>query len=81
MGILDAAGRVAAGATVELRPSGSSMVPVIRSRQRVIVAPVDPAKLEVGLLAGTTDGYLIQLHPGCPDPVLANQLARSASSS
>lgn len=47
--MLDAAAdRVAAGVTVELRPSGSSMVPLIRSRQLVTVAPVDPAKLEVG---------------------------------
>src|SRR5215831_5385838 len=65
MGMLDAAaGRVAAGATVELRPSGSSMVPLIRSRQRVIVAPVDPAKLEVGdivlaRVAGTVYLYLV----------------------
>ncbi|MEE4492894.1 S24 family peptidase [Streptomyces sp. BE230] len=49
MGALDAAaGRVAGGATVALRPSGSSMVPLIRSRQQVIVAPVDQSKLEVG---------------------------------
>jgi len=49
MGALDAvADRVAAGATVEFRPSGSSMVPLIRSRQPVTVAPVDPAKVEVG---------------------------------
>jgi hypothetical protein len=47
--MLDAAAdRVAAGATAELRPSGSSMVPLIRSRQRVIVVPADPAKREVG---------------------------------
>ncbi|MFB7916050.1 S26 family signal peptidase [Streptomyces sp. NPDC056061] len=30
------------------RPSGSSMVPPIRSRQQVVVAPVDPSKPEVG---------------------------------
>ncbi|MFI0421122.1 hypothetical protein [Spongiactinospora sp. 9N601] len=49
MGMLDAmAARVAAGATVEFRPTGSSMVPLIRSRQQVRVAPVDPAKVEVG---------------------------------
>ena len=49
MGALDAvADRVAAGATVDFRPSGSSMVPLIRSRQQVTVAPVDPAKVEVG---------------------------------
>ncbi|MBD0670918.1 S26 family signal peptidase [Streptomyces sp. CBMA156] len=49
MGALDAvAARVAGGATVEFRPSGSSMVPLIRSRQLVAVAPVDPSKLEPG---------------------------------
>ncbi|MFF3565338.1 S24/S26 family peptidase [Streptomyces sp. NPDC002574] len=49
MGALDAvAGAVAGGSTVEFRPSGSSMVPLIRSRQQVVVAPVDPTKLEVG---------------------------------
>jgi hypothetical protein len=40
--------RVAAGTTVRFRPAGSSMVPLIRSRQLVTVAPVDPAKLELG---------------------------------
>ena len=65
MGMLvAAAGRVAAGTTVELRPSGSSMVPLIRSRQRVSVAPVDPAKLEVGdivlaRVAGTAYLHLV----------------------
>jgi hypothetical protein len=49
MGALDAmAGRVAAGSTVEFRPTGSSMVPLIRSRQLVTVAPADPARVEVG---------------------------------
>src|SRR3954466_15141233 len=49
MGILEAmAARVAAGATVGFRPTGSSMVPLIRSRQLVTVAPVDPAKVEAG---------------------------------
>ncbi|MEY9926452.1 hypothetical protein ABH926_001074 [Catenulispora sp. GP43] len=49
MGMLDAfAARVATGAEVRFRPTGSSMVPLIRSRQLVTVAPVDPARLEVG---------------------------------
>ncbi|TCO59493.1 S26 family signal peptidase [Actinocrispum wychmicini] len=48
MGVLDAAAaRVAGGETVRFRPTGSSMVPLIRSRQLVTVAPVDPAKLDV----------------------------------
>ncbi|MEU9862476.1 S26 family signal peptidase [Streptomyces sp. NPDC047971] len=48
MGAWDAvASRVAGGVTVTSRPSGSSMVPLIRSRQQVVVAPVAPSKLEV----------------------------------
>ena len=39
---------MAAGATVDFRPTGSSMVPLIRSRQLVTVTPVDPTTLEVG---------------------------------
>lgn len=63
MGMLDAAaGRVAAGARVELRPSGSSMVPLIRSRQRVIVAPVDPAKVEVGDIVLARVAGTVYLH-------------------
>jgi hypothetical protein len=63
MGMLDAAAaRVAAGATVELRPSGSSMVPLIRSRQRVTVAPVDPAKLEVGDIVLARVAGTVYLH-------------------
>jgi hypothetical protein len=47
MGALDAvAARVAAG--VSFRPTGSSMVPLIRSRQLVTVGPVDPSAIEVG---------------------------------
>lgn len=45
------AARVAGGETVRFRPTGSSMVPLIRSRELVTVAPVapvDPARLEVG---------------------------------
>ena len=47
MGIMDAmAARVSAGEVVEFRPSGASMVPLIRSRQLVRVAPVDAARVE-----------------------------------
>jgi hypothetical protein len=42
------AARVADGATVEFRPTGSSMVPLIRSSQLVTVVPVDPTAVEVG---------------------------------
>lgn len=46
--MLDAvAARVARGEEVQFRPTGSSMVPLIRSRQLVTVAPVDAAKLDV----------------------------------
>ncbi|MDQ1645041.1 MAG: hypothetical protein QOJ50_1225 [Cryptosporangiaceae bacterium] len=39
------ASRVAAESTVQCRPTGPSMVPLIRSRQLVTVAPVDPAEV------------------------------------
>ncbi|GAB4057869.1 hypothetical protein GCM10028775_62850 [Catellatospora paridis] len=49
MGVLDSvATRVVAGATVRFRPTGNSMVPLIRSRDLVTVAPVDPAAVQVG---------------------------------
>jgi hypothetical protein len=63
--MLDAfAARVVAGAEISFRPTGSSMVPLIRSRQQVTVAPVDPGKLEVGdivlaRVAGTTYLHLV----------------------
>lgn len=61
--MLDAvAGRVAGGATVEFKPSGSSMVPLIRSRQSVVVAPVDPAKLEVGDIVLARVSGMVYLH-------------------
>lgn len=65
MGALDAiAARVAEGRAVDFRPSGSCMVPLIRSRQLVTVAPVDPARVEVGdivlaRVAGTTYLHLV----------------------
>lgn len=53
------AARVVRGEKVQFRPTGSSMVPLIRSRQLVTVAPVDTAELEVDdivlvRVAGTT---------------------------
>jgi len=63
MGILDAvAGRVAAGATVDFRPSGTSMVPLIRSRQSVTVAPVDPTKVAVGDIVLARVAGTVYLH-------------------
>ncbi|WP_235029413.1 S26 family signal peptidase [Streptomyces sp. 3213.3] len=56
------ADRVAAGATVTFRPSGSSMVPLIRSRQRVVVAPVDPSKLEIGDIVLARVAGTVYLH-------------------
>ena len=56
--------RVAGGETMAFRPTGSSMVPLIRSRQLVTVDPVDPATVEVGdivlcRVAGTTYLHLV----------------------
>ncbi|MER8188285.1 S24 family peptidase [Kitasatospora sp. NPDC094015] len=63
MGALDAvAARVGAGATVEFRPSGSSMVPLIRSRQLVVVSPADPSKLEVGDIVLARVAGTVYLH-------------------
>jgi hypothetical protein len=65
MSMLDMiAARVAGGATVDFRPAGASMVPLIRSRQLVTVAPVDPVRVEVGdivlaRVAGTTYLHLV----------------------
>jgi Peptidase S24-like len=63
MGVLDLmASAVAAGTTVEFRPSGSSMVPLIRSRQLVTVAPVDPATVEVGDIVLARVAGTVYLH-------------------
>ena len=63
MGMLDAiAARVAAGATVDFRPTGNSMVPLIRSRQQVTVAPVDPAAVETGDIVLARVGGTVYLH-------------------
>ncbi|MFB6839068.1 S26 family signal peptidase [Streptomyces sp. NPDC056361] len=63
MGALNAvANRVADGATVTFRPSGSSMVPLIRSRQQVVVAPVDPTKVAVGDIVLARVAGTVYLH-------------------
>ncbi|MDX3695414.1 S24/S26 family peptidase [Streptomyces europaeiscabiei] len=63
MGAMDAvAGRVAEGATVMFRPSGSSMVPLIRSRQQVVVTPVDPSRVEVGDIVLARVAGTVYLH-------------------
>jgi hypothetical protein len=40
--------RVAEGETLTFRPTGNSMVPLIHSRDEVVVSPVDPTRVEVG---------------------------------
>ncbi|MEV6527228.1 hypothetical protein AB0M43_35385 [Longispora sp. NPDC051575] len=57
--MLDAvAARVAAGAKVEFRPTGSSMVPLVKSCQLVTVVPVDATKLDVGdINRGRVNGW------------------------
>jgi hypothetical protein len=63
MGRMDAiADRVAAGASVEFRPTGSSMVPLIRSRELVTIAPVDPTRLEVGDIVLARVAGTVYLH-------------------
>jgi SOS-response transcriptional repressor LexA len=65
MGVMEAvAARVAAGTTVDFRPRGDSMTPLIRSGDLVTVAPAIPANLEPGdivlaRVAGTTYLHLI----------------------
>jgi hypothetical protein len=56
------AARVAAGATVQFKPTGNSMVPLIRSRQPVKVVPVDPGKIEVGDIVLAKVAGTVYLH-------------------
>ncbi|MFG2840999.1 S26 family signal peptidase [Streptomyces zaomyceticus] len=44
------------------RPSGSSMIPLIRSRQQVVVAPVDPSKVETGDIVLARVAGTVYLH-------------------
>jgi Peptidase S24-like len=63
MGKMDAiAARVASGTTVEFRPTGSSMVPLIRSRDLVTVTPVDASKVEVGDIVLAKVAGTVYLH-------------------
>lgn len=65
MGMLDAqADRIGRGETVEFRPTGGSMTPLVYSRQKVRVAPADPDRVEVGdivlaRVAGTVHLHLV----------------------
>lgn len=56
------ADRVRAGATVEFRPTGTSMVPLVHSRQRVRVAPADPMLLEPGDIVLARVSGTVYLH-------------------
>jgi hypothetical protein len=56
------ASRVAAGEVVRFRPRGSSMAPLIRSRQLVTVEPVDPATVKVGDIVLARVAGTIYLH-------------------
>ena len=63
MGAMEAvATRLAAGVVVQFRPTGSSMVPLIRSRQLVTVAPVDPGAVETGDIVLAKVAGTVYLH-------------------
>ncbi len=54
--------RVAGGETVSFRPTGHSMVPLIHSRDEVVVCPVDPALVEVGDIVLTKVAGSVYIH-------------------
>ena len=54
--------RVAEGETVTFRPTGNSMVPLIHSRDEVIVAPVDPHLISVGDIVLTRVAGSVHIH-------------------
>ncbi len=56
------ADRIAAGETVTFRPTGNSMVPLIHSRDEVVVAPVDPSLVEVGDIVLTRVSGSVCIH-------------------
>lgn len=49
------------GHSVTLRPHGTSMTPIIRSGQRIVLSPVDPTDVRVGdaVLAKVKGRYFI----------------------
>jgi hypothetical protein len=55
--------RLQQGESVEIRPSGGSMTPIIRSRQLVRIAPVDPATVVKGdvVLAKVAGNHYLHL--------------------
>ena len=63
MGVLkQIAQRVADGETVTFRPTGNSMVPLIKSRDQVVVSPVDPTRVEVGDIVLTKVARNVYIH-------------------
>jgi len=54
--------RVADGETVTFRRIGNSMVPLIRSRDEVVVSPVDPTRVEVGDIVLTKVAGNVYIH-------------------
>lgn len=54
--------RVAGGETVSFRPTGNSMIPLINSRDEVVVAPVDPNLVEVGDIVLTRVAGNVYIH-------------------
>ncbi|WP_318658155.1 GNAT family N-acetyltransferase [Streptomyces sp. fd1-xmd] len=63
MGMLDTqADRVGRGETVEFRPTGGSMAPLVHSRQKVRVAPADPGLVEVGDIVLARVAGTVYLH-------------------
>jgi hypothetical protein len=54
--------QVAQGETVTFRPTGNSMVPLIHSRDEVVVSPVDPSRVEVGDIVLTKVAGSVYIH-------------------
>jgi hypothetical protein len=63
MGVMETiAARVAAGTTVQFRPTGTSMVPLIASRALVTVEPVEANRVEVGDIVLAKVAGTVYLH-------------------
>ncbi len=54
--------RVADGETVTFRSTGNSMVPLIHSRDEVVVSPVDPTRVQVGDIVLTKVAGNVYIH-------------------
>lgn len=78
MSMLEAlADRIGRGETVDFRPTGGSIAPLIHSRDRVRVAPADPALVEVGDIVLARVSGAVYLHlvsaVDAPQPARADQ--------